>query len=216
MLKSLFITFLLACGTLLSAEVQIAFLQNENQATKELLAQFVSQYPAIKVKVLDKSSLDAKKSFVYALDELVLFSNYKRDYNNGVKLLKENEIGTIFILNPNTSAYGASAIEVMKKEKVYENVKQKVVYVDSFSLENLKENEVAIIARSLLYKQDRTKFKKNIHWMEICSKLYTPINQSMMIVGYDENSSDAKLFYDFIFSERAQNILKDFGYTLRE
>ncbi|MFA6196235.1 MAG: molybdate ABC transporter substrate-binding protein [Sulfurimonas sp.] len=216
MLKSLFIAFLLACGTLQSAEVQIAFLQSENQATKELLALFENQYPSTKVKVLDKSSLDANKSFVYALDELVLFSSHKRDYNNGVKLLKENDIGVIFILNPNTSAYGVSAIEAMKKEKVYENVKQKIVYVDAFSLENLKENEVAIIARSLLYKQDRTKFKKNIHWMEICSKLYTPINQSMVILKYDENSSEAKLFYDFVFSEQAQKILKDFGYTLEE
>ena len=216
MLKSIIMVFLLACGTLLNAEVQIAFLQNENQATKELLAQFVSEYPAIKVKVLDKNSLDANKSFVYALDELVLFSNYKRDYNNGVKLLKEKEIEIIYILNPKTSLYGVSAIEAMKNEKVYENVKQKVVYVDAFSLENLKENEVAIIARSLLYKQDRTKFKKNIHWMEICSKLYAPINQSMVILKYDENNSDAKLFYDFVFSEQAQNILKDFGYILEE
>ncbi|MFA6138178.1 MAG: molybdate ABC transporter substrate-binding protein [Sulfurimonas sp.] len=216
MFRKILIAFLLACGTLLSMEVQIAFLESENYATKELLAQFNSQYPAIKVKILDKSSLDINESFVYALDELVLFSNYKHDYDKGMKLLKESEIQKIFILNPSTSLYGVSAIEAMKKERVYENVKQKIVFVDSFSLEKLGENEVAIIARSLLFKQDRTKFIKNIHWMEICSKLYTPVNQSIAILKYDENNSDVKLFYDFIFSEGAEKILKDFGYTLAE
>ncbi len=216
MLKSLFIIVLFACTALFGGEITIALVESENYAIKELLCEFNKQYPDIKVKILEKNGLKTNRHVVYALDELALFSNKKRDYNKGMKLLKESEIAKIFILNPSSSPYGASAIESMKKEKVYEDVKQKIFYVDSLSrlkLDTLEEGEIVFIAKSLLHTPNMAQFKKDSEWIEICSKLYTPINQNMVIVENGENEKEVKLFYDFILSENAKQILKDFGYS---
>ena len=44
------------------------------------------------------------------------------------------------------------------------------------------------------------KFKKNIHWQELNSKLYTPINQGIVLLKNGQKSKEAKTFYDFILS----------------
>ncbi|MDO8454166.1 MAG: molybdate ABC transporter substrate-binding protein, partial [Sulfurimonas sp.] len=153
---------------------------------------------------------------VYAVDELVLFSAKEPDFNKGLKLLKDKDITKILVLDLNTTFYGNSAIEAMQKEKVYEAAKQKLSFVDSISdslLSNMEENEIAIIQKSLLYTTGMKKFKKDKNWIEICSKLYTPINQNIVMLKSGEGNRDAKLLYDYILSEDAKQIFKEHGYS---
>ncbi len=165
---------------------------------------------------LYKNEKSTTEPLVYAVDELVLFSAKEPDYNKGLKLLKDKDITKILVLDLNTTFYGNSAIEAMQKEKVYEQAKQKISFVDSFSdalLSDLGENEIAIVQKSLLHTTGMKKFKKDKNWIEICSKLYTPINQNILMLKSGEGNRDAKLFYDYILSEDAKQIFKEHGYT---
>ncbi|MFA6191419.1 MAG: molybdate ABC transporter substrate-binding protein [Sulfurimonas sp.] len=165
---------------------------------------------------LHKNEKSSAEPMVYAVDELVLFSAKEPDYNKGLKLLKDKDITKVLVLDLNTTFYGNSAIEAMQKEKVYEQARQKISFVDSFSdslLSDLGENEMAIVQKSLLHTAGMKKFKKDKNWIELCSKLYTPINLNILMLKNGENNRDAKLLYDYILSEDAKQIFKNFGYS---
>jgi molybdate transport system substrate-binding protein len=153
---------------------------------------------------------------VFAIDALALFSHKPLDYNKGMNLLKDKEIARVVILDPRTSLYGISAIELMKNKRVYEKVKSKITFMDSFSEADifaLKEDDIGIVAKSSLFTPAMEKFKKDLDWMEVCTKLYTPIYQGVVILTNGQNEQEAKAFYDFILSDSARKILKIFGYN---
>jgi molybdate transport system substrate-binding protein len=58
------------------------------------------------------------------------------------------------------------------------------------------------------------KFEKNSNWVDVDPKLYTPINQGIVILSKAKSSKDTKAFYDFILGEKAKKIFKEFGYLV--
>jgi molybdate transport system substrate-binding protein len=50
--------------------------------------------------------------------------------------------------------------------------------------------------------------------MDIDTALYTPIAQGMVLLKRAKQNSEAKAFYDFMQSEEAGEILRDYGYRL--
>ena len=68
-------------------------------------------------------------------------------------------------------------------------------------------------------------YKQNKNWIDVDQKLYTPINQGMVIVdntknlvGYTRNEmkkAEIKAFYDFILSAPAKKIFQDYGYIVK-
>ena len=51
-------------------------------------------------------------------------------------------------------------------------------------------------------------------WIEVDEKLYTPIDQGMVILKRGKGNEEVKAFYDFILSAEAKAILKQFGYRV--
>lgn len=58
-------------------------------------------------------------------------------------------------------------------------------------------------------------YKENINWVSIDPKLYTPIDQGIVLLKRAENNTEAKAFYDFILSDNAKDIFKKFGYLIK-
>ena len=75
----------------------------------------------------------------------------------------------------------------------------------------VKATDIGIIAKSSLYSDKMKRFKKDENWIEIDPKLYTPIKQAVVIL---KDSKEAKAFYNFLLSEDAKKIFKDYGYQL--
>jgi len=73
---------------------------------------------------------------------------------------------------------------------------------------------MGFIAKSSLYSPKMKQYKENINWKEVDPKLYTPIEQGIVILKKGESSSEVKAFYDFMLSLKAQKILTEFGYLL--
>jgi molybdate transport system substrate-binding protein len=57
-------------------------------------------------------------------------------------------------------------------------------------------------------------FKEGVNWSDVNSSLYTPISQGMVILKQGKDDTDVKDFYDFMLSNKAQEILKSYGYTI--
>ena len=58
-------------------------------------------------------------------------------------------------------------------------------------------------------------YKENIDWITVDSKLYTPINQGIVIIKNANENSEVKAFYDFVLSPKAKEIFEKYGYIVK-
>lgn len=187
--------------------------QIKNGAPYQLFISANMEYPQALYK--DKIALNRPK--VYAQGGVALLSQKARDFTQGLHLLKSQKISKIAIANPKTAPYGKAALEAIKNAGIYKDVKKKFVYAESVSQTvsyTLVATDIGLIASSALYAPKMKRFKEGIHWHRIDPKRYTPIKQGIVILKEGKDNSEVKAFYHFILGEKAQKILKDFGYTL--
>ncbi|KYJ86192.1 molybdate ABC transporter substrate-binding protein [Sulfurovum riftiae] len=157
------------------------------------------------------------KPVVYAQGSLAFFSVKEQDFSKGMALLKELSIKRIAVANPKTAPYGVAAEEALKKAKVYNDVKDKLIYGESISQTvsyAATATDMGIIAKSSLFSPRMSKYEKEKHWKDVDPKLYTPIDQGMVLLKHGSRNSEARAFYDFILGAKAKKILLDFGYLI--
>jgi len=140
--------------------------------------------------------------------------NTKRDFSNGIYILQNKQVSKIAIANPKTAPYGIAAMQALTNAKIMDDVKSKFVYGESISQTvsyAVTAADIGIIAKSSLYSSNMSKYKENINWIAVDTKLYTPIKQGIVILKED---AEVKAFYDFILSEDAKKIFKNYGYLI--
>jgi len=171
------------------------------------------QYP----QTLYAQKFALSKPEVYAQGTLSLLSQKKRDFSSGMYVLKDSDIGKIAIANPKTAPYGKAAKEALEHVKLYSELAHKFVYGESISQTLsyvMRAADIGLVATSALYAPQMKAYQKNIHWSEVDTTFYTPINQGMVILKQAKESNAAKMFYDFMLSAKAKEILKQFGYKV--
>jgi len=166
---------------------------------------------------LYEKSLTLNKPKVYAQGSLAYFSVQKRDLSKGVKLLLDKNIKKIALANAKTAPYGAAAKEMLLKAGVYEVLKPKFVYGESISQTlsfSITAADIGIVAWSSLFSPRLKHFKEGEHWKMIDKGLYAPIKQGIVLLKGAEGSKAYQNFYDFVFSPKAREILKAYGYFI--
>ncbi len=151
---------------------------------------------------------------VYAKGRLVLFSKTPRTMSKGLELLLDDSISRIALAHAKTAPYGKASLEALKKAKLFEKVKAKIIYGESITQTlsyGLSVSDAALLAKSLLFSPKMAHFKEHIHWIELPRHLYKPIRQAMLLI---HNSPQATAFYRFMQSKAAQKLLKQYGYEL--
>ncbi|MBE0514961.1 molybdate ABC transporter substrate-binding protein [Sulfurimonas sp.] len=154
---------------------------------------------------------------VYAQGSLAMLSNSQKDFSKSINLLKDQSIQKIAIANPKTAPYGKAALEAIKNAGVLADVESKFVYAESISQTvsyAVTAADIGFIAKSSLYSPKMAQYKEGVHWADVDSKLYTPIDQGIVIIKNAKDNSDAKAFYDFMLGAQAKKILIDFGYLV--
>jgi len=168
-------------------------------------------------EALYKDKVAITQPIVYAQGSLAILSTKKQNFSNGINLITDKQINRIAIANPKTAPYGKATVEALKNANLYKSIKKKFVYGESISQTvsyTMRATDIGFIAKSSVYSPKMSHFKKGINWIDIDSKLYTPINQGIVILKEGENNSEVKAFYDFMLTAKAQNILKRFGYII--
>ena len=187
--------------------------QIKHDAPYQLFMSANMMYP----NALYKEKIAITKPIIYAQGSLAILSIKKIDFSNGIDIVKNSNINKIAIANPKTAPYGKATVEALKNAKVYDGIKKKFIYGESISQTvsyAVVAADIGFIAKSSLYSPKMKQFKKNINWVDVDSKLYTPINQGIVILKAGENNSEVKAFYDFIQSAKAKEIFKRFGYLV--
>jgi len=168
---------------------------------------------------LYKDNIAITKPLVYAHGSLAILSYKQRDFGKELELLKEDAIKRIAIANPKTAPYGIATKEALEKAKIYKEIKKKFIYGESISQTvsyTVTASDIGFIAKSSLYSPKMTRFKENINWISLDTKLYTPISQGIVILKEASNNKEVKAFYEFILSSKAKKIFKNYGYMVNE
>lgn len=185
--------------------------QIKNGAPYGLFMSANMKYP----QALYDDKIAITKPVVYAQGELAYLSIKPTDFSKGITLVTDKAIAKIAVANPATAPYGKAAVEAMKNGGVYDNVKNKFVFAESVSQTvayAVTAADLGFIAKSSLYSSNMSKYKEGINWLSVDSKLYTPIQQGIVLLKYAQNNSEYKAFYEFVLSNKAKEIFKKYGY----
>jgi molybdate transport system substrate-binding protein len=165
---------------------------------------------------IHKSGLAKTPPKIYAYGKLVLWS---MDENSvpSLDLLTVDSIEHIALANPKTAPYGVAAIEVLEHYRIYDKLKDKLVFGESIAQTNqfvvFGAAEVGFTAMSVV-KSPEMKGKGS--WAQMDAPTYAPLEQGIVVVKSATNENKAMEFYNFIFSEQAKKILVYFGYSVDE
>ncbi len=228
-----------------ASEIKVAIASNVSYVYDELKEEFYKKHPDIKLIPVFSSSGNltaqiqnkapfsiflsadmkypqklynlalASKPKVYAKGTLALVSVKDANLSGDLSFLLSDKIAKISIANPATAPYGKASVEVLKNAKIYEKLKHKFVYAQSISqslLYALKVADIGFVASSALVS---SKIKQKFASFKIDPKCYDAIEQGVVLIGENANT-DTKAFYDFIFSSKAKEIFKKYGYLVDE
>ena len=187
--------------------------QIKNGAPYQLFMSANMKYP----EALYADGFTTTRPLVYAQGSLAYLSSKKQDFTKGIKLVESPNISKIAVANPKTAPYGIATAEAMKNAGVYDNVVQKFVYGESISQTvsyAVTAADMGFIAKSSLFSPKMAQYKEGLNWADVDPKLYTPIDQGIVILKNGETNSEVKAFYDFMLSAEAKKILHDFGYLV--
>ena len=164
-----------------------------------------------------KFAADSPK--VYAKGLLVLWT-IRTDVkpSSDLQFLSGDNIKKIALANPKTAPYGQAAEETLKHYKLYDQVKNKLVYGESISQTNqfilTQSADVGFTAKSVVLSDE---MKDKGRWIDVDSKAYNPISQAAVVLTHgEENTKEAaEKFYNFLYSSSAKEIYKKFGYIVK-
>jgi len=187
--------------------------QIKHKAPYDILMGANMKYP----QSLYQEGLAITRPLVYAQGALAYLSSKKRDFSDIMQLLQSDSIQKIAVANPKTAPYGIATAEALKSAKLYDAIKDKFVYGESISQTvtyATRAADIGFIAKSSLFSPQMRRFKEGVNWGELDPKLYTPIDQGIVILSHGANRKEVAAFYAFIMSREAGDIFEKFGYTL--
>ncbi|MFT5860655.1 MAG: molybdate transport system substrate-binding protein [Flavobacteriaceae bacterium] len=152
---------------------------------------------------------------VYAYGKLALIYPKGKHYKSPEELLLSASTKRIGLADKKTAPYGIAAKSYLKKSGLADKLSDKIVVGESVGQVNQYIKTKAVDAAFTSYSYVK-KFEDDFHFMDIDQKYYPEIEQGALILksGRKHHPEEAKEFFEFLFSEKCQEILKYFGYTV--
>ncbi|WP_422858006.1 molybdate ABC transporter substrate-binding protein [Flagellimonas sp. S174] len=155
------------------------------------------------------------KPKIYAEGKLVLWTVLE-ELTPSLPLLQTDTVQHIAIANPKTAPYGVAALAVLRGQPFYESVVEKLVYGESIAQTNQfitsKSAEIGFTSMAVVLSAE---MKNKGHWIALAEEAYPRLLQSASLIKKENGASNEALaFYDFLFSQEAQKILRLYGYSI--
>nr|WP_299388582.1 molybdate ABC transporter substrate-binding protein [Allomuricauda sp.] len=154
---------------------------------------------------------------VYAYGNLVLYTQ-DSILTPSLEVLTQDKVTHIAMANPKIAPYGIAAEQVLQHYGILNSVKDKLVFGENISQTNqfvaTGAAQIGITAKSTVLSPNLI---HNGHWQGLDPSSYESIKQGIVVLKQNkETAADALRFHDFIFSDKAQEILKKYGYSIDE
>ena len=158
--------------------------------------------------------------FTYAVGRLALWSkNPSLVDDKGQVLLStttdKNSFKKVAIADPKLAPYGAAAMEVIERMGVSAKVRPKLVQGDSigqaFQFVMTENAELGFVALSQISLDCR--ITQGSAWV-VPQNLYTPLKQDAVLLPLGKDNAAALALMTYMRTDRAQTIIRSYGYTL--
>ena len=190
------------------------FHQFQNGAPFDMFFSANLDYP----KKLEAAGLIEPGTFYqYASGKIVIWipNNSKLDLTSGLQSLLNPAIRKIAIANPQHAPYGQAAVAAMKKEKVYDEVADKLVLGENISQTASfvvsGAADAGIVALSLALSPN---MKDKGRYAEIPGADYLPIEQACVILKSSQQKDTAKAFLNFIKTPAVVELFRTYGFDV--
>ena len=166
---------------------------------------------------LHKKGYTAAPPEVYAYGRLVLWTLSDR-LELSVGVLGSDRVRHVALANPETAPYGRAAMEVLKGSGLLGEVRDKLVFGESIAQTNQfiisRAAEIGFTSRSVV---EAPQMREQGRWIDLDTTLYSPISQGIAVMNNPQPvQEDALAFREYLFSSRAREILKKYGYWVDE
>ncbi len=154
--------------------------------------------------------------FVYAQGRLVLWST-SSDVSADCRMWQANTaLNHVAIANPKTAPYGVAARQAMEHLGIWKEFQTRLVRGESiaqtFQFVATGNAEAGFVALSQLRNWQG---EPGMAW-EVPAAYYTPIDQSAVLLTRGKSNAAARAFIEFLKSDTARSIIRDFGYSVPE
>ena len=165
---------------------------------------------------LEQAGLTVPNSrFVYALGRLVLWSATPNFVDDKGKILMTSNFKHLALADPKVAPYGAAAIDVLKKLKLFEKLQPLFVQgeniAQTYQFISTANAELGFLALSQVIKNG--KIVGGSGWI-IPDKLHAPIRQGAVLMKKGAENPAALALIDYLKSIPALAIIKKYGYDL--
>ncbi|CRM70945.1 molybdate ABC transporter substrate-binding protein [Pseudomonas fluorescens] len=153
--------------------------------------------------------------FTYAVGTLALWSAKDGYVDAQGEVLKRNAFKHLSIANPKTAPYGLAATQVLAREGLTDQVRDKIVegqnITQAYQFVSTGNAELGFVALSQIYKDG--KVSSGSAWI-VPSSLHDPIKQDAVILAKGKDSAAAKALVDYLKGPKAAAVIKSYGYAL--
>jgi len=166
-------------------------------------------------KLVDSGFAESGSQFTYAVGQLSLWSGSATSRGDTLRdALTDRSVRVIAIANPDLAPYGAAAVQVLQRLKLWSQIGPKIVMGENigqaFGLVATGNARLGIIARSQL-KSRRGLALGGRRW-DVPPELHDPIRQDAALLKRGADNAAAKSFLAYLRSSEARAILNRFGY----
>ena len=153
--------------------------------------------------------------FVYALGKLVLWSATPNFVDDKGEILMTSNFKHLALADPKVAPYGAAAIDVLKKMKLFEKLQPMFVQgeniAQTYQFISTANAELGFLALSQVIKNG--KIVGGSSWI-IPDNLHAPIRLGAVLMKIGAENPAARALIDYLKSIPALAIIKKYGYDL--
>ena len=165
---------------------------------------------------LEQAGLTAPNTrFVYAVGKLVLWSATPNFVDDEGKILMTSNFKHLALADPKVAPYGAAAIDVLKKMKLFERLQPLLVQgeniAQTYQFISTANAELGFLALSQVI--ENGKIVCGSSWI-IPDNLHAPIRQGAVLMKKGAENPAALALIDYLKSIPALAIIKKYGYDL--
>jgi molybdate transport system substrate-binding protein len=189
------------------------FAQIQNGAPFDVLLSADVDYPQ---RLAASGHGDAKTLYEYATGRIVLWTRHDTgiDVQRGLAVLLDARVRRIAIANPEHAPYGRAAVAALRHDKVYDQVRGKLVLGENISqaaqFVESGNADVGIFARSLAL---GPALRAGGTYREIPATAHPPIRQAAVVISASKSKDTALQFLAYLKRPDIRQLLERVGFT---
>ena len=190
------------------------FTQIQNGAPFDVFLSADRDYPR---RLEGSGHAEPGSLYEYATGRLVLWTRNDSgiDVRRGLTVLTEGRVRRVAIANPEHAPYGRAAVAAVRREGLYDRVREKFVLGENISqaaqFAQSGSTDVGLLALSLALSPT---LKSSGTYVDIPESWYPPIEQAAVVLTSSRQKSLARQFIDYLKKPDSVRILQSYGFAV--